>query len=273
MQLIYTVKQNHVVLIERFGKFAKIHREGLRFLIPFLDKTKKLSSWNGVCVKTNDSNEPIFIEMSEQQTDTPSRQAQTADNATVGTNASVYWRIIDPIKAVYEIDHLPSAIVDSTLNALRSHIGKLTLNQLLGERQSVNQRIAAELLETTARWGVAVSKVELQEIQYNKDTEDAMLQQLAADRRRIALVSEAEGEAQAIKIKALAQAEAIRLVADSEKYYLEQVAQYSSADMAIKALIAQKYISGMDSISKNPGDKVFIPNNFMALYDSTKLDR
>ena len=267
MQIIYTVEQNHIVLIERFGKFSKIQRSGLRFLIPFLDHPKTLETWNDVAVKRNNLNQPIFIELSEQQSDTPSRQAQTSDNATVSANASVYWRISDPIKAVYEIDNLPSAILDVALNSLRSNIGKLTLNQLLSERQSLNQKITAELLETTNRWGVTISKVELQEILYNKETEDAMLQQITADRRKIALVSEAQGEAEAIRIKSLAQSEAIRLVADSEKYYLEQIAAYSNADMAIKVLIAQKFITGMDSISKNPADKVFLPNNFQGIFE------
>lgn len=273
MPLIHTVPQNHVVIIERFGKFSKIQREGLRFLIPFLDEIKSLEDWRGTAVKQNYLGYSAFVELSEQQSDTPQRQAQTIDNVTVSANASVYWRIIDPVKAVYEIDHLPSAIADVTLNALRSNLGKLKLDQVLSERQNLNHRIAAELLETTTRWGVSVSKVEIQEIEYSSDTADAMLQEMAAERKRRAAVSEAEGEAQAIKIKALAQAEAIKLVADSEKYYLEQIAKYSSEDMAIKALIAQKYIAGMDSISKNPADKVFIPNNFQGIFSiSSKHD-
>ena len=182
-------------------------------------------------------------------------------------NASVYWRIADPVKAVYEIDHLPTAIADITLNALRANLGKLKLDQILSERQNLNQRISAELLDTTTRWGISVSRVEIQEIEYSSETADAMLQEMAAERRRRASVSEAEGEAQAIKIKATAQAEAIKLVAESEKYYLEQIAKYTSADMAIKVLLAQKYISGMESITKNPADKVFIPNNFQGLYE------
>jgi regulator of protease activity HflC (stomatin/prohibitin superfamily) len=176
------------------------------------------------------------------------------------------------VKAVYEIENLPSAIMDVTLNALRANIGKLTLNQILSERQSVNQRIAAELLDTTNRWGVSISRVEIQEISYNKETEDAMLQQISADRKKMALISEAEGEAQAIKLKAVAQSEATRLIADSEKYYLQQIGSLSDSTSAIRALIAQKYIQGMDVISQNPGHKVFIPNNFMALYDTKKAD-
>lgn len=267
MPLIHTIPQNHVVIVERFGKFSKIQREGLRFLIPLLDRIKRLDDWNGTAVKKNYFGISSFIELSEQQSDTPQRQAQTIDNVTVSANASVYWKIIDPIKAVYEIDHLPSAIADVTLNSLRSNLGKLKLDQVLSERQNLNQRIATELLETTTRWGVSVSRVEIQEIEYSSETADAMLQEMAAERRRRASISEAEGEAQAIKIKALAQAEAIKLVADSEKYYLEQISKFSSTEMAIKALIAQKYIAGMDSISKNPADKVFIPNNFQGMFD------
>jgi regulator of protease activity HflC (stomatin/prohibitin superfamily) len=273
MPIIHKIPQNHVVIVERFGKFSSIQREGLRFLIPFLDQPKEMENWSDRSVKRNYQNSPIFIELSEQRGDTPARQAQTSDNATVSANASVYWRITDPVKAVYEIENLPASIMDVTLNALRANIGKLTLNQILSERQSVNQRIATELLDTTNRWGVTVSRVEIQEISYNKETEGAMLQQVSADRKKVALISEAEGEAQAIKIKALAQSEAIKLIADSEKYYLEQIAGLSDSETAIRALIAMKYLQGMDTITKNAGDKVFIPNNFMALYDSTKFNR
>ncbi len=269
MPLIHTVPQNHVVIVERFGKFSKIQRDGLRFLIPFLDRVKTLEDWNGIATKSNNSGKSIFIELSEQQSNTPSRQAQTIDNVTVEASASVYWRITDPIKAVYEIDHLPPSIVDVTLNALRSNLGKLKLDQILSERQNLNQRISAELLDTTTRWGVSVSRVEIQEILYSSETADAMLQEMTAERRRRAAVSEAEGEAQSITIKATAQAEAIKLIAESEKFYLEQITKFTSADMAIKVLIAQKYISGMDSISKNPADKVFLPNNFQGLFEIT----
>ena len=267
MTLIHTVPQNHVVIIERFGKFSKVQRAGLRFLIPFLDKMKTLEAWNAVAIKPNNSGTPIWIELSEQRSNTPSRQAQTIDNVTVEANASVYWRITDPIKAVYEIDHLPSSIADVTLNVLRSNLGKLKLDQILSERQNLNQRIAAELLDTTTRWGVSVSRVEIQEILYSSETADAMLQEMTAERKRRAAISEAEGEAQSITIKATAQAGAIKLIAESEKFYLEQMTKFTSADMAIKVLIAQKYISGMDSISKNPADKVFLPNNFQGLFE------
>ena len=89
MAFIYTVPQNHVLLIKRFGKHARVQREGLRLKIPFIESYKYVEGWNRVANKQR-----CFIEMSEQQTDTPPRQCQTQDNVTIDANASVYWRII-----------------------------------------------------------------------------------------------------------------------------------------------------------------------------------
>ncbi|MDP7254962.1 MAG: SPFH domain-containing protein, partial [Planctomycetota bacterium] len=83
MALIYTIPQNHVVLIKRFGKHSRVQRDGLRFKIPFIESIKKVYEWEGAANKNG-----YFIELSEQQTDTPPRQCQTLDNVTIDANAS-----------------------------------------------------------------------------------------------------------------------------------------------------------------------------------------
>src|SRR6185436_8963826 len=134
MSLIYTIPQNHCIIIERFGKFSAVQNEGLNFKIPFLDTIKTFGNWQGQAVKRG-----WLIELSEQKTDTPARQCQTKDNVTIQADASVYWRIIDPVKAVYNVDILPSSVSDIALNALRANIGTITLDQVLSERQDLNQ--------------------------------------------------------------------------------------------------------------------------------------
>lgn len=140
MSLIYTVPQNHVVLIKRFGKHSRVQRNGLRFKIPFIETFKTVHDWQGSANKNG-----YFIELSEQQSDTPPRQCQTLDNVTIEANASIYWRILDPVKAVYDIDVLPKSVSDLALNSLRSNIGKIKLDQLLSERQNLNLKIARRL--------------------------------------------------------------------------------------------------------------------------------
>lgn len=273
MAIIYTVPQNHVVLIKRFGKHSRVQRGGLRFKIPVIETIKEVFEWDGVANKNG-----IFIELSEQQTDTPPRQCQTLDNVTIDANASVYWRITDPVRAVYDIDILPKSITDVALNSLRSNIGKIKLDQLLSERQNLNQKIAAQLTESISKWGVTLTRVEIQEINYSSETAEAMMQEMTAERKKRALIAEAEGEAEAeitkanadanaTLIKAKAQAEAIKLIADAESDYIMKLKINSNSEIAGQILISQKYIDGMKTISNNPSDKVFLPNSFQGLFD------
>ncbi len=273
MALIYTVPQSHVVLVKRFGKHARVQSQGLRMKIPFIETIKRVPEWDGTANKRG-----FFVELSEQQTDTPPRQCQTMDNVTIDANASIYWRITDPIKAVYDIDILPKSIADVGLNALRANIGKLKLDQVLSERQNLNMKIAAQLAETAGKWGIVFTRVEIQEINYSSETAEAMMQEMTAERKKRAVMAEAEGEAQAevtrataeanaTLIRAQAQADALKMLAEAESNYLSQLKENTTKEIAGQIIISQKYIDGMKAISANPSDKVFLPNNFQGVFD------
>ena len=274
MSLIYTIPQNHAVLIKRFGKHSRIQRDGLRFKLPFIESFKTVHDWNGAANKNGH-----FIELSEQQTDTPPRQCQTLDNVTIDANASIYWRITNPVKAVYDIDVLPKSIADIALNALRANIGQIKLDQVLSERQNLNTKIAAQLSETASKWGIAFTRIEIQEINYSSETAEAMMQEMTAERKKRALTAEAEGEAaaeltraeagaKATIIRAKAQADAIKMIADAESTYISKLKENTSAEIAGKIIMSQKYIDGMKTITNNPSNKVFIPNNFNGMFES-----
>lgn len=268
MAIIYTIPQNHVVLVKRFGKHSRVQKDGLRFKIPFIETIKYVNNWNNVANKKN-----YQIELSEQQTDTPPRQCQTLDNVTIDADASVYWKIIDPAKAVYDIDILPKSIKDVALNALRSNIGKLKLDQVLSERQNLNQKISAQLMDIAEKWGVVFTRVEIQEIKYSDDTAEAMMQEMTAERKKRALIAEAEGKAQAEITEAKAQAEAtfirakaqvnvLGLLAEADANYLSTLKDELNSDKASEIIMFQKYIDGMKIITNNPSNKVFLPTNF-----------
>lgn len=272
MALFYTIPQSHCVVIERFGKFSRIQREGLRFKLPVIEQIKRVDDWGDQVNKLG-----FMIELMEQQFDTPTRQAHTKDNVAVNSNASVFWRIVDPRKALYEIDALPRAVTDIALNALRSNIGTMTLDELLAERQTLNERIAAELSETARKWGIQFTRVEIQELQVTEETSRAMRQQMDAERRRRAVVAEAEGSAEAeVKVaaaqrdaailRAEGQARGLELVAEAEAKYLTKLQETLDAKDAAAVLVAHKYLAGFDTISKNPANKVFLPNSFHGLF-------
>lgn len=269
--MFYTVKQAHVVIIERFGKFARVQRQGICFRFPFIEKIKRLPEWGTVGVK-----EGHLIELTEHQTNTPPRHCHTKDNVTVMANASVYWKIIDPAKAVYEVDHLPNAVSDVSLNTLRSIIGTMNLDEILSNRERVNERVSSELHQTASKWGVQFTRVEIQELTTSDETAKAMQQEMEAERKKRAMVAEADGnfarqtreakgEQESMILRAQGQVEAMMLIAKAESDYLEMLTQKVGKEMAAQLLLADKYLQGMDKITKNPGDKTFLPNNFSAI--------
>lgn len=272
MALFYTIPQSHCVVLERFGKFARIQQQGVGFRIPILETIRRVdTTWGDTANKQG-----FFIELTEQQTDTPPRQCHTKDNVPVTANASVYWRITDPQKALYEVDILPKSVSDIALNALRSNIGTLDLDAVLSERTRLNERIAAQVSETAKKWGIVLTRVEIQELTTDQRVSDSMVQQMDGERRRRAQVAEAEGQAeaavkvaeadkQAAILRAEGEALAKAKIAEADLFYLKRLKDQVSEAQAVQIVIAQKYLTGLETISKGASDKVFIPNSFQGL--------
>lgn len=275
--MISTIPQNHCRIIERFGKPVKYQNSGLAIKIPILDKIKNVSSEWGI----HTNKQGIFIELSEQITDTKPRECITKDNAKVLVDAVINWRILDPIKAVYEVDQLHQSLNQATLNAIRSEIGGNELDYALQARTTLNEKIAARLSDTFGKWGLQLIRVEIQELKTDDATSAAMLQQLDAERKSRAAKLEAEGQARATIEKAKAdreasilradgQAKALELLATAEKKYLDTLSETIGATEANKILLAQKVLDGYSVISENPGDKVFIPSNVQSFLELGK---
>jgi regulator of protease activity HflC (stomatin/prohibitin superfamily) len=272
--MIASIPQNHCRIIERFGKPVKVQKSGLAIKIPILDSVKNVTSeWGD---KTNKNG--IFIELSEQITDTNPRECITGDNVKIHVDAVISWRVLDPVKAVYEVDRLHQSLLQATLNTIRSIVGENNLDYALQARTSINEKISARLADTVARWGLQLIRVEIQEIKTDDATGTAMLQQMDAERKSRATKLEAEGQAvatieiakadrEAAILRADGQARALEIIASAEKLYLETLASAIGAVEANKILLAQKVIDGYAIISKNPGDKVFIPSNVQSFIE------
>jgi len=273
MSLIYTVPQSHCVVIERLGKFARIQSAGINFRIPILEKRKNVfdAEWGTTANKNG-----VFIELTEQQTDTGPRECYTKDNAKVQVNAVYYWRITDPRKALYEVDILPKALLELVLGSLRSIVGTNELDAVLSQREQINDTVSSQIMDAGVKWGVQFTRVEIQELKTDDKTADAMRQQLEGERTRRATIAIAEGDAAAeVKIaeanktaailRAEGQAKALELITQAETKYVESLTT-AGAD-ATNLLLAQKYLDGFDTITKSPNtaDKVFLPNSFQAL--------
>jgi regulator of protease activity HflC (stomatin/prohibitin superfamily) len=272
--MITTIPQNHCRIIERFGKPVKVQYSGLAFKFPILDQVKDVTpEWGS---ETN--KQGVFIELSEQISDTSPRECITRDNAKVTVDCVVSWKVTDPIKAVYEVDHMHESLLQSSMNVIRAELGSRDLDDALATRATLNERIVAGLSDTVKKWGLLILRVEIQELRTDDKTSAAMLQQLEAERRSRALSSEAEGQALATVKNATAdreaaikraegQAKALEITAAAEHLYLETLAKSIGTAKAAEVLLAQKVIDGFERISANPADKVFLPSSMTGVLE------
>lgn len=259
MQIFFQVPQSHVVVLTRFGKFSRVLEQGLHSRIPLLESVYQVN-WDNIANKKG-----YFIELSEQIIDTSPKECHTKDNVPVTIDASIYWRITDVVKAVFEVDILPKALIDSCLNALRAEIGKLTLDQVLSSRRELSEKVAASLMNVSTKWGVAIGRVEIQELNTSDETAEAMRMEMAAERKRRARVLEAEGIAEAKKKTAEAEAYAIKIRADAEAEYISKLSETLGAEQVSNLLMVEKVLDGYKEISANPSSKVFLPANVQTI--------
>lgn len=194
---IRIVQQSQTMLIERLGKYHRTLNSGINIIIPIIDKPRKIiwryvrEDFDGrkiVSFRTKDR-----IDLRETVYDFPRQNVITKDNVSTEINALLYFQIMDPIKAMYEIENLPDAIEKLTQTTLRNVIGELDLDETLTSRDTINNKLRTILDDATNKWGVKVNRVELQDINPPRDIRDAMEKQMRAERDRRAKILEAEG--------------------------------------------------------------------------------
>ena len=154
---IRIVPQATVMLVERLGKFDKVASSGLNILIPFFDKPRAVY-W------TNTRPGLTSIDLREQYIDLPPQPVITRDNVTIHVDSVVYWQITDPIKAVYEMNDLVGGIVQLTITGMRAVMGEMDLDHTLSSRDAINSKLRLILDESTYKWGVKVTRVDLKNI-------------------------------------------------------------------------------------------------------------
>ena len=304
MGMIYTVPQSHCVIIERLGKFSKVVPAGLHMRLPFIESQKNVirdCGWvgNGEPIACKVYGDFTAIELTDQRLDTKPRDYHTADNVPVRIDAVIFWRIVDPEKAVYAVDRLIDSLIDQALNSMRSCIGASQLDEILTNRENLNAQITEKVTAVANRWGIVVQRVEIQELQTDDETTNAMRLEMAAEREKRATklaaeakaqarLQEAEAEKRAIVLKAEADKEAAVLVAEgnfrakelaaeADALYIEKICAAGKIDpeKIVSILLAGKYVDGFNAISKNPADKVFLPNSFgnMNLFVDTDVKK
>ncbi|MBI2909082.1 MAG: SPFH domain-containing protein [Chloroflexi bacterium] len=162
----------------RLGRFVGVRGPGIIFMIPYVETMRK-------------------IDLRIVTMDVPSQEAITQDNVTVKVNAVVYFRVVNPENAVIKVlDHIrATSLISQT--TLRSVLGQSDLDELLSQREKINQRLQQIIDEQTEPWGVKVSVVEIRDVELPQDMQRAIAKQAEAERERRAKVIHAEGEFQA----------------------------------------------------------------------------
>ena len=214
------VQQSETRVVERLGKYHRTLQSGINFILPIIDKARPVysryerNSIDGTIVVTKLSDK---IDLREQVYDFPKQSVITKDNVTTTINALLYFQIVEPVKAVYEIDNLPNAIEKLTQTTLRNVIGELELDETLTSRDTINSKLRIVLDEATNKWGVKVNRVELQDITPPDSVRRAMEQQMQAERERRAKVLEARGQKEAMILQSEGEKESQINQAEAER--------------------------------------------------------
>ena len=272
------IPQSETKIIERLGKYYATLRPGINIIIPFIDRAKDIVAMrNGRYVYSN------TIDLREQVYDFDKQNVITKDNVQTQINALLYFQIVDPFKAVYEISNLPNAIEKLTQTTLRNIIGELELDQTLTSRDTINTKLRAVLDDATNKWGIKVNRVELQDITPPESVLQAMEKQMQAERNKRATILTSEGEkqaqilasegektatinrAEADKQQAILRAEGEATArirkAEAEAVAIEKITEaVGKSTNPANYLLAQKYIQMLQEVAV--GDKtktVFLP--------------
>ncbi len=211
-------------LVENWGAYDKTVGPGLKFIVPIKQKIYR-------------------VNMREQVIDVPPQEIITEDNVVVNVDAIVYYQIMDPKRAIYEIEDFEMAIVKLAQTTLRNVVGEMTLDTCLTSREKINNDLRKILDEATDKWGTKVNRIEVQRIDPPKDIQEAMHKQKTAEQERRqarlqatgrkeaaeqdkeATILVAEGRSQSIFLVAEAEAKAIKLVSESANLYFKTNAQ------------------------------------------------
>ena len=254
------------LVVFRLGRCLGAKGPGLVLLIPFVDQG-------------------VSVDLRESFFDVPPQTCITADNASVSIDFLVYDKVIDPVRSVLEVENFTGAARGLAITTLRAVVGAMELDEVLSKRDEINGILHEKLDEVTDRWGVRVTAVEIREVVPPRQVEEAMTRQMAAERTRRAMVTEAEGNReaairvaegekqatilhaegarQATILQAEADREAMRLRAEGTAMGLNEVFQVAQR-IDSKTLTLQ-YLDALRALGATQATKFVIPTEFAGL--------
>jgi len=229
------------MLVERLGKYNRQLSPGLSLVIPGLERVVSHES------------------LKERVLDIPPQQCITRDNVSIEVDAVVYWQLLEHARAYYAVDNLQAAMVNLVLTQIRAEMGKLDLDETFTTRSEVNDVLLKELDQATDPWGVKVTRVELRDIKPTQGVQQAMEQQMTAEREKRAAVLRSEGEresqvnaargrAEALVLDAKAKQEALLLEADAQAKQQLLLAQARAASAKELATVIEAHPAAAEGL-------------------------
>jgi regulator of protease activity HflC (stomatin/prohibitin superfamily) len=256
---IRIVNRGDKLVVYRLGNTddSLVKGPGLVLLIPFIDR-------------------PQRVNLREQYVEVPSQTAITKDNVTIPIDFLIYWRIVDPLKSVVNVQDFVGALAGVATTNLRAVVGDFLLDDVLSKRDQINEVLRTKLDEITENWGGKITRVEIREITPPRDILESMNRMLSAERTRRAVITEsegarqsainvAEGQKQSEILKAEGERQAAILRAEGFSEALTRI--FNAATGVDQKTMTLQYLEALKQIGASPSTKYVIPIEFTRLLE------
>jgi len=252
---IRIVPEYQRLVIFRLGRMIGQKGPGLVIVIPIIDR-------------------PVRVDLRELFLEIPHQTCITKDNAPIAIDFLVYWKVVDPPLSVIKVQDFAGASQGIATTTLRAVVGDIALDDVLAKRDQINDILRAKLDEVTERWGVKVTTVEIREIEPPKEVQEAMNKQMAAERNRRAMVTEADGRREAAVKVAEGEKQAAVLKAEGEKlgailraegFSLALQKVFEVASTVDAKTMSLQYLEALKALGASPATKIVFPLEFTSL--------
>ncbi|NPA27230.1 MAG: SPFH/Band 7/PHB domain protein [Chloroflexi bacterium] len=255
---IRIVPEYQRLVVMRFGRVIGQKGPGLVFLIPFIDRA-------------------ITVDLRERVREVPHQTCITKDNAAIAVDFVWYYKVVDPVMSVVQVENFEESAGNMATTTLRAVIGGILLDDVLSQREYINNMLRTRLDEVTERWGVKVTNVEIREIVPPREIQEAMNRQMSAERNRRALVTEslgkkeaainvAEGEKQAAILRAEGEKQAAILRAEGFALALDQI--FNVARNIDDKTLTLQYFDTLKALGQGEASKIIFPMEFTEMLKS-----
>ena len=295
------VPESHVAIVERFGRFRRILPPGLQFYsLIFGESIKRVMIRSTQQVREDDKIKVVyrtissrFLDLREQIIDFPQQEVITKENVTIIIDALLFYRIVSPYNAVYNVANLPDSIEQIAKVALRDAIGSLTLDEAIQNVDKIKQIVSERVRKVEQEWGIKLVRVEIQKIEPPKRLLEAMELQMKAEREkraklieaeayrraeiekaegdREAAIRRAEGEMVAKILEAEGQAQALQRLADAEAITVDAIMNkigIIDAQSAMKYIVALRYVEALKKMADGQATKIYFPIDILSSLDA-----